>query len=256
MSALETRVFSRLFLLQARWDPERMQGAGFAFALDPWLASVWAKEPGALRAARERHLDYFNTHPAAAWLVAGIVCRHEAAAAAATGAERAALVAKVVALKKSLGASLAGLYDSFFWGALRPLSAVAGLLTAQAADRLRFPHPLAAGAAVALLVYNVPALAARRIGFARGLAEGERAALTLASIPCQSYVSGARRAAAAGALLCLAAGVWDLAPAQKAFALAAFGGAAFLTRRGVAPLAQLGIAGLAGAAAFAAGVTP
>ena len=44
---MKARVGARLLLLQARWDPVRMQGPGFAFALDPWLAICWAAEPRA-----------------------------------------------------------------------------------------------------------------------------------------------------------------------------------------------------------------
>src|SRR4051812_23291283 len=124
------RVGTRLLLLQARWDPARMQGAGFAYALEPWLAECWAAEPGALLDARRRHLEYFNTHPIAAFLAAGVVCRQEADASAAKGQAREVAIARIRSFKSALGASLAGLYDSFFWGALRPASALAGIVTA------------------------------------------------------------------------------------------------------------------------------
>lgn len=249
------KVALRLALLQARWEPERMQGAGFAYALEPWLAATWTR-PEDLRAARERHLDYFNTHPAAAWLIAGIVCRAENAAAAATGEERARIVAGIVSRKKAFGASLAGLYDSFFWGALRPASAVAGLLAAQLSFRAGFAHPLALGVAVALAVYDVPAVAARWVGFSRGLAQGEAAALALSTAPCQPTVAWTRRAAAAGAALCALVGAWDLPRSEKALVAAILVAAAALSRRGVAPLAQLGLAGAVGAVLALAGVTP
>ena len=250
------RIGMRLLLLQARWDPARMQGTGLSFALDPWLSVCWAAEPEGLRAARLRHLDYFNTHPIAAWLVVGIVCRHEAAAASVQGAEREALVSKIRAFKTGLGASLAGIYDSFFWGALRPASALAGLLTAQLAYRWGLPHPLAAGAAAALAVYNGPALAARWLGLTRGLKGGERAITDLARLPVKSWTQGLRWAAAGGALLSFALGAAGLDGPERMAAVLTFAAGIVLSWRLVAPLAQLGLAGLAGMAASVAGIWP
>lgn len=251
---MKARVGARLLLLQARWDPARMQGCGLAFALEPWLAACWSDEPGELAAARRRHLEYFNTHPIAAALVAGIVCRHEAAAAAASGDERAAAIARIRSLKASLGASLAGLYDSFFWGALRPASALAGLLAAQAAFALGSPHAPAWGAAAALAAYNVPAVAARVFGLLRGLSQGERAALELTRLPAQAWIVGLRRASAAGALASFAAGAGMLEGGSRLAAALAFAFGAALTWRGVAPLTQIGFVGLGGIAVAYAGL--
>jgi PTS system mannose-specific IID component len=250
------RLFSRLLLLQARWDPARMQGVGLAFALEPWLSKVWAAEPEALREARARHLDYFNTHPAAAYLLAGVIVRREAQAAAASGAERAALVAKIKTLKTGIGASLAGLYDSFFWGALRPASALAGLLVLQAGYRFGIERPALLACAVALALYNVPSLAARWIGLARGLRDGETAVAELAALPAQAWIRGLRGAAAGGAIAAFAFAAWGLPGGVRVSAVLAFAAGLALTWRGVAPLAQLGLAGLAGMAASASGLAP
>ena len=138
-----------------------MQATGLSFALEPWLRVCWGAEPTGLHAARLRHLDHFNTHPLAAWLLAGVICRGEAAAAASQGGEREARIEKILGAKMRLGASLAGLYDSFFWGALRPASAVLGMIVALVIYRVGLPYPLMAAAMTAAAVYNVPALAAR-----------------------------------------------------------------------------------------------
>lgn len=254
--AMKARIAGRLLLLQARWDPARMQGTGFAYALDPWLEECWGKEPEALAAARRRHLEYFNTHPIAAWLAAGVVCRQEAAAAALAGGPREAAIARIRSTKASLGASLAGLYDSFFWGALRPASALAGILAAQAAYRFAAPYAPAWGAATALLVYNVPAAAARALGLLRGLSEGERAVLSLTRLPAQSWIAGVRRAAVVGALASFALGAGMLGDGDRLTAALTFGAGLILTWRGVTPLAQLGFAGLGGMAAAAVGIWP
>lgn len=248
------RVGARLLLLQARWDPARMQGTGLSFALDPWLSVCWAAQPDGLRAARLRHLDYFNTHPIAAWLVAGIICRNEAAAAAQRGPEREALLAKIRALKTELGASLAGIYDSFFWGALRPASALAGILVAQAAYRAGWAHPLAAAAATALVLYNGPALAVRWLGLTRGLERGDQAVADLARLPAQSWIGGLRFAVVGGAFLSFALAAAGLGAAERMAAGLTLAAGLVLSWRGVAPLTQLGLAGLAGVAVSAAGL--
>lgn len=253
---MKARIAGRLLLLQARWDPTRMQASGFAFAVDPWLQACWAAEPAALAAARRRHLEYFNTHPIAAWLAAGVVCRQEAAAAALSGDARDAAIARIRALKTGLGASLAGLYDSFFWGALRPASALAGILAGQAAYRFGLPCAPAWAAGTALCVYNVPAVAARAFGLLRGLSEGERAVAALTRLPAQAWIVGLRRAAVGGALAAFAIGAGMLGGGERLTASLTFAAGLILTWRGVSPLAQLGFAGLGGMTAAAVGLRP
>lgn len=253
---MKARVAGRLLLLQARWDPARMQGSGLAYALDPWLSACWAAEPDALLAARRRHLEYFNTHPIAAWLAAGVICRQEAAAAALTGDARAAAIARLRSQKAALGASLAGLYDSFFWGTLRPASAVAGLLAAQAAYRFGLPYAPAWAAGTALAFYNLPAVAARAFGLLRGLSEGERAVIGLTRLPVQSWIQALRRTAVAGALASFAIATGMLVGSDRLTAALTFAAGLVLTWRGVSPLAQIGFAGLGGVAAAAVGFWP
>lgn len=253
-SGMKARVGARLLLLQARWDPARMQGPGLAFALEPWLSACWGGEPEALLAARRRHLEYFNTHPIAAWLAAGIVCRQEAAAAALTGGAREAAISRIRALKTTLGASLAGLYDSFFWGALRPASALAGVLAAQAAYRFGSPHAPAWAVATALVVYNVPAALARVAGLRRGWDEGERAVVSLTKLPGQACILWLRRATVGAAVAAFAIGAGMMGGGDRLTASLTFAAGLILTWRGVSPLAQLGFAGAGGMAASVAGL--
>lgn len=253
---MKARIGARLLLLQARWDPARMQGLGFAFALEPWLADCWAAEPEALLAARRRHLEYFNTHPIAAWLVAGIVCRQEAAAAALTGEAREAAIVKIRSLKTGLGASLAALYDSFFWGALRPVSALSGILAAQAAYRLGSPYAPVWAAATALAVYNIPGVIARALGLLRGISEGERAVAALINIPVQPWIIGLRRATVGGALAAFAVGAGMLGGSDRMTTALTFAAGLILTWRGISPFAQLGFAGIGGMVASTVGLWP
>ncbi|MBI4060072.1 MAG: PTS system mannose/fructose/sorbose family transporter subunit IID [Elusimicrobia bacterium] len=255
-SWMMARVGARLLLLQARWDPARMQGLGLAFALDPWLAVCWSGEPEGLLSARRRHLGYFNTHPIAAWLVAGIVCRQEALAAALPSAAREAAIGRIHALKAGLGASLAGSYDSFFWGALRPASALAGILAAQAAYFLGSTRAPFWAAAAALLAYNAPAVAARLYGLSRGAVRGELAAAELAGLPVQSWILGLRRATVCAAALAFVLAAGPLGGGERLTAALTCAAGALLSWRGVSPLAQIGFVGLGGMAASAAGLRP
>jgi mannose/fructose/N-acetylgalactosamine-specific phosphotransferase system component IID len=251
---MKARIVARLLLLQARWDPARMQAVGLAFALEPWLAECWAGDCDGLRAARRRHLEYFNTHPIAAWLAAGVLCRLEVAAAALSGADRDAAIGRIRGLKTNLGASLAGLYDSFFWGGLRPVSALAGVLAAQAGYQRGWSNPPAWGVATALLAYNAPAFAARAAGFLRGWNEGEGAVVSLCRLPVQAWIRGLRWGVIGGALASFAAGTAHLGVDDRMTAGLIFAGGFFLTRRGFSTISQLGLAGAGGMAASFVGL--
>jgi mannose/fructose/N-acetylgalactosamine-specific phosphotransferase system component IID len=115
------RVMARSFLLQAVWNPERQQGAGFAYALRPVLRRVFGKEGEAQ--ALERHVGYFNTNPAFASYALGAVGRLEADRAA--GADIPAEA--VDRAKATLGPALAALGDSLMWSTLRPVAAALGV---------------------------------------------------------------------------------------------------------------------------------
>ena len=119
---MTARVGARLLLLQARWDPARMQGSGFAFALEPWLAVCWAAEPEALLEARRRHLEYFNTHP---YMAAALIGASIPLEAQVSRGERRP--DEVTSFKNGIMGSYGAIGDSFFWAALKPLGGVAAV---------------------------------------------------------------------------------------------------------------------------------
>jgi len=238
-SADKARIMGRLLLLQAAWDPMRLQAAGLAWALDPWLVRVWGGDPAALRAARARHAACFNTHPYAAWLVAGALCTLEAQAAGARGSSREHAIKRVDALKSQIACTLAGIYDSFFWGALRAATLVAGFGVAWAAGRLDAAGPALWGASSAVLLFAAAGLAARVRGFRRGLADGDKAALALSKFPVQRLALALRRGAAAAVALGFAGFFLGSAPAAwKLGGAAVLGGALALSYIGLRPLPQ------------------
>lgn len=96
-----------------------MQNVGFCFAMLP-LAQRFAADGAALRAFLLRHLGFFNTNPVLASYALGAAARAEVA-----GQGDAALE-----VKKSLAGPLGMSGDALFWGALRPLAGLVGVVLA------------------------------------------------------------------------------------------------------------------------------
>jgi mannose/fructose/N-acetylgalactosamine-specific phosphotransferase system component IID len=112
----------RSLLLQALWNPERMQGQGFAYSLRPIARRLRGRDGEASWLARQ--LGYFNTNPPLVGCALGVVSRMEAERSEAGGSDEL----DVENLKAALGSGLAAIGDSFFWSTLRPLAAVIGIL--------------------------------------------------------------------------------------------------------------------------------
>ena len=64
-------VLLRSFFLQGSWNYERMQNAGWAFAMIPALKKLYPGKEEA-SAALKRHLEFFNTHPYVASPILGV----------------------------------------------------------------------------------------------------------------------------------------------------------------------------------------
>jgi PTS system mannose-specific IID component len=151
----------RLFLLQALWNYERMQGVGFAYALAPAVRRV-SKDDAT--AARELvpHLGYFNTHPVMASVAVGVTADQVERRARGEEAFDAAGLTRV---KQALGASLAAMGDPLFWSAVRPLVGLAAVYGWKEGK-----SELAA--LVLLSGYNAIALGYRARGLFAGYARG------------------------------------------------------------------------------------
>ncbi|GAB4364009.1 MAG: hypothetical protein Kow00128_05300 [Deltaproteobacteria bacterium] len=140
-----------------------MQNVGFAYCMLPALRERHAGSPEELLRALKRHLEFFNTHPA----MAGVILGASVALEDRVGAGRADPRA-VGTFKVGLMGSLGAIGDSFFWGALKPMASVAGVI-------LSLVHPLL-GIGALLLLYNLFHLRIRYRGFAAG-ARGEETAV-------------------------------------------------------------------------------
>jgi PTS system mannose-specific IID component len=153
------RMALRTTLLQATWNYERQQGLGWAWALAPALARIYADREQR-RARLVEHTAYFNTQPTLASLALGAVAalEEQRASGAAVDAEAVARV------KSALGASLAALGDRLFWFALRPAAACVGVLMVLGGHRL--------GALAMWACYNLLHLGLRVAGVGWGYREG------------------------------------------------------------------------------------
>lgn len=152
------RVLWRSLFIQAGFNPEGLQTLGLFYTLAPALWELYPDQEGR-RAAMQRHLTTFNTHPyISAAIVGGILFHEERIARGEAPPE------SVARFKSALMGPLAALGDGFFWLSLRP--------AAGAVSAALVPFIGAWAALVFLVLYNGVALTMRatffRMGFARG----------------------------------------------------------------------------------------
>lgn len=158
------RMYLRSFMLQASWNFERLQNLGFFYLVLPGLRAVYGDDLPT--EVRSQHSGYFNTHPYFAPLVAGTVLRLE---------ERQArgLAATVDAetYKSMVMAPFAAMGDALFWGGVRPLAALIGLLFASQGSLWA---PI-----VFLILFNLPHLIFRGGGLVLGYVQDLRSIETV-----------------------------------------------------------------------------
>ncbi len=121
---LEKKDLNRLFIrsnaIQSAFNFERMQAMGFEYAMLPIINKLYKNKEDRIE-AYQRHLTYFNTHPWDCGIIFGVVASMEERKA--NGEDISG--DDIQAIKGALMGPLAGLGDSLFWGAFRPI--VAGI---------------------------------------------------------------------------------------------------------------------------------
>ncbi len=162
-SAALGTAFARLFLLQATWNYERMQGLGLAHALAP-VARALAKDDAEAAQALVPHAGYFNTHPVMASVAVGVVAGEMEKRAAGEPALDDAGLARA---KQALGASLAAAGDPLFWSVLRPMVALAAVYAWREERSPLGLFTFLAGSNVVAIGYRIRGLFE---GYRRGLA--------------------------------------------------------------------------------------
>jgi mannose/fructose/N-acetylgalactosamine-specific phosphotransferase system component IID len=206
---LRASIFLRCLFVQASWNFERLQNIGFASMVHPFLARRYGSSAKELDRAVGRHLDFFNTHPFFAGLVAAAVAGEE-------GGERDR-GSFLRDLKHSLMGTLGSLGDSLFWATLRPLAVLAALLPAL------FGIPWAP--VVVLVLFGLPSLAFRWWAIGEGLREGCGVIRSIQRLEIPAKVELLTPAVAVLAGLCAGAAAgregWTPVPGRTVLAFAA-----------------------------------
>lgn len=109
---LNKMVWRSLFL-QASFNYERMQAAGWLYAMLPGLKKVH-KDKEDLATSMGHNLDFFNTHPFLVTLVMGIVLSLE---------QQKAEIPTIRAVRVAAMGPLGGIGDALFWFTLVPITA-------------------------------------------------------------------------------------------------------------------------------------
>jgi PTS system mannose/fructose/sorbose family IID component. len=107
------RMAWRSVFLQASFNYERMQSAGWLYSILPGLQKIH-KNKDDLAASMSHNLEFFNTHPFLVTFVMGIVLSLE---------QNKADIATIRAVRVSAMGPLGGIGDALFWFTLVPITA-------------------------------------------------------------------------------------------------------------------------------------
>ncbi|WP_434356091.1 PTS N-acetylgalactosamine transporter subunit IID [Parasalinivibrio latis] len=105
------RMAWRSLLLQASFNYERMQAAGWLYGLLPALKKIHTN-PNDLSKSMKGHMGFFNTHPFLVTFVMGIILAME---------RSKQNVNSIQSTKIAVGAPLGGIGDAMFWLTLLPI---------------------------------------------------------------------------------------------------------------------------------------
>lgn len=111
-------MFLRSFAVQGSWNYRTLIGAGFAFALLPALRVIYRDRPDELRAAVQRHVGLFNSHPYLVPMALGAVAVLEQT-------ENPLVIER---FKSAVRGSLGSLGDRIVWAGWRPVCVLVALL--------------------------------------------------------------------------------------------------------------------------------
>lgn len=142
---LNKMVWRSLFL-QASFNYERMQAAGWLYAILPGLLKIHKDNKDDLAASMSHNLEFFNTHPFLVTFVMGIVLSLE---------QNKADIPTIRAVRVSAMSPLGGIGDALFWFTLVPITAG---ITSNMAISGNIAAPF-----IFLIIFNVVQFAVRYI---------------------------------------------------------------------------------------------
>lgn len=158
------RVFFRWYFFgQANWNYEKMQGAGYCYAMYPVLKKIYGDDDDAMQKAVANHLQFFNSSPQATPAILGINCAVESKLGLSG-------IDAIAGLKTGLMGPFAGVGDSLFGVVLQT---VFGSIAA---------YQALAGSPVGCILYlawGFAMMAVRWVLFSVGYTQGERAVDTI-----------------------------------------------------------------------------
>jgi len=225
------KIFFRSLSIESSFNFSRMQNIGLAYSLIPLVKRLGGDRKVAARIL-ERHIQFFNSHPYMTGPIIGSVVRLEENCKGGDCPE-------AVKLKKSLMSPYAAMGDPFFWGALKPLSLIVGVIIAIKGLILA---PL-----VSILIYNSIHIWVRLKGFVEGYRDG-RGAIDFLKTINMPEISGKIRWASVLLLSLLTAVILAVRPVPGVEDLGFFGSLLVLVaiiicsraiEKGVSPLAIL-----------------
>jgi len=133
----------RSLFLQASFNYERMQSAGWLYSIAPGLKKIH-KNKNDLSKSMKMHMEFFNTHPFLVTFIMGIVIAME---------EAKEKIDSIRGIKVATMGPLGGIGDALFWLTLLPIAAGIGAALAIEGN--------VTGPIIFLLVFNVVHFALR-----------------------------------------------------------------------------------------------
>ena len=130
--------------LQASFNYERMQAAGWLYCILPGLEKIHADNKEDLELSIEHNLEFFNTHPFLVTFVMGIILSLE---------QQKADIETIRAVRVAAMGPLGGIGDAIFWFTLVPITA--GITSNMAINGSL------AGPILFLLIFNIVQFACR-----------------------------------------------------------------------------------------------
>jgi PTS system N-acetylgalactosamine-specific IID component len=106
----------RSLFLQASFNYERMQAAGWLFSMAPALKKIHKKKEDLVKSMK-MHMEFFNTHPFLVTFIMGIIAAME---------ENKNDIQTIRGIKVATMGPLGGIGDALFWLTLLPISAGIG----------------------------------------------------------------------------------------------------------------------------------
>ena len=145
----------KLNLLQASWNFERLQNAGFLFSIMNILRKIYGKGTPAMAAAMKRHIGFFNTHIFFSSAALGVIARLEENI---PNDDPAAKEREIENTKMGIMGPLAAIGDSLFWSGIKPFALLIGVVIVMLGGT-QHPGLWVWAVAAAFLIYNLPRIA-------------------------------------------------------------------------------------------------